>query len=70
MYLWKDTLNVMGEALNKEDEADQLLADYEARTDHFKEQMSDELPIEAAITNFRADQLHGICRTDPAGHWL
>jgi iron complex transport system substrate-binding protein len=55
VYLWKDTLDIMGKALNKEEEAEELLADYEARTEDFKEKMGDELPIEAAITNFRAD---------------
>ncbi|MDQ0298273.1 iron complex transport system substrate-binding protein [Salibacterium salarium] len=55
VYKWKDTLRITGEALNKEEEANQLLEDYENRVDTFKEKMGDDLPIEAAITNFRAD---------------
>jgi iron complex transport system substrate-binding protein len=55
VYDWKGTLDLMGRALNKEAEADQLLEDYNVRISHFKEQMGDELPIEVAITNFRAD---------------
>ncbi|SDW19475.1 iron complex transport system substrate-binding protein [Marinococcus luteus] len=55
VYEWKDTLELTGEVLNKEQEADELLSDYEARTEHFQEEMGDELPIEVAITNFRAD---------------
>ncbi|WP_078577383.1 ABC transporter substrate-binding protein [Salipaludibacillus agaradhaerens] len=55
VYDWKGTLDLMGKALNKEAEANQLLEDYNARIDHFKGQLGDELPIEVAITNFRAD---------------
>ncbi|MDZ5781958.1 ABC transporter substrate-binding protein [Marinococcus luteus] len=55
VYEWKDTLELTGEVLNKEEEADELLSDYEARTEHFQEEMGDRLPIEVAITNFRAD---------------
>ncbi|RKL67338.1 iron ABC transporter substrate-binding protein [Salipaludibacillus neizhouensis] len=55
VYDWKDTLNIMGQALNKEEEADQLLEDYNTRIADFKEEMGDDLPIEVAITNFRAD---------------
>ncbi|MFZ4453140.1 ABC transporter substrate-binding protein [Salibacterium aidingense] len=55
VYEWKETLDLMGRTLNRQEEADQLLADYNERLDTFKEQMGEELPIEAAITNFRAD---------------
>ncbi|WP_096190182.1 ABC transporter substrate-binding protein [Evansella halocellulosilytica] len=55
VYKWKETLEMIGQALNKENEANQLLAEYNERIEHFKEEMGDALPIEAAITNFRAD---------------
>ncbi|MFD2706572.1 ABC transporter substrate-binding protein [Salibacterium lacus] len=55
VYEWKETLDLMGRTLNMQDEADQLLADYNERIDTFKEKMGDELPMEASITNFRAD---------------
>ncbi|MGY4690774.1 ABC transporter substrate-binding protein [Salibacterium sp. K-3] len=55
VYEWKETLDLMGRTLNMQEEADQLLADYNERIDTFKEKMGDRLPIEASITNFRAD---------------
>ncbi|WP_035712526.1 ABC transporter substrate-binding protein [Salibacterium aidingense] len=55
VYEWKETLDLMGRTLNRQEETDQLLADYNERLDTFKEKMGEELPIEAAITNFRAD---------------
>ncbi|WP_246031818.1 ABC transporter substrate-binding protein [Salibacterium salarium] len=55
VYKWEDTLNIMGQALNMQEEADELLASYEERIATFQEKMGEELPIEASITNFRAD---------------
>lgn len=55
VYDWKATVRLMGEALNQTDEADRLLADWDARTADFKKKMGDRLPMEATITNFRAD---------------
>lgn len=57
LYDWKETLATAGEAMNMQDESAQLLADWEARVADFKEKMGDRLPIEATITNFRADQV-------------
>ena len=57
LYDWKETLKTAGTALNLEDKSDQLLSDWEARVADFKEKMGDRLPIEATITNFRADQV-------------
>ncbi|SFE82324.1 ABC transporter substrate-binding protein [Alteribacillus iranensis] len=55
VYDWKNTLEITGKALNKEEKAEELLAEYNDRIADFKEKMGDRLPIEAAITNFRAD---------------
>lgn len=57
LYDWKETLAMTGEAMNMQDKSAQLLADWEARVADFKEKMGDRLPIEATITNFRADQV-------------
>lgn len=57
LYDWKETLAKTGEAMNVQDKSDQLLADWEARVADFKQKMGDRLPIEATITNFRADQV-------------
>ncbi|WP_416148808.1 ABC transporter substrate-binding protein [Salipaludibacillus sp. HK11] len=55
VYDWKDTLDIMGQALNKQEEAEELLAEYYNRMEDFKAKMGDELPMEVSITNFRAD---------------
>lgn len=57
LYDWKETLQMTGEAVNLKDKSDQLLSDWEARVADFKQKMGDRLPIEATITNFRADQV-------------
>ncbi len=57
VYEWKDTMNLMAEALNKQEKADELLAEWDSRVEDFKSQMGDELPIKAAITNFRSDHM-------------
>ncbi|WP_209121449.1 ABC transporter substrate-binding protein [Alkalihalobacillus sp. BA299] len=80
VYEWKTTVELMGEALNMEDKSNQLLVDWENRVADFKEKMGDRLPIEVAITNFRADHarifymgyagniLHELGFTRPEGH--
>jgi iron complex transport system substrate-binding protein len=55
VYEWKATLELMGETLYMEEEADKLMDDWEKRVADFKEKMGDRLPIEVTITNFRAD---------------
>ncbi len=57
VYEWKDTLNLMADALNKQDKKAELLAEWDGRIEDFKSQMGDELPIKAAITNFRSDHM-------------
>lgn len=55
LYDWKATLELVGETLNMESEAQKLFDNWEARVADFKEKMGDRLPIEVTITNFRAD---------------
>jgi len=59
VYKFKDTVQLMGKALNKEAEANQLLADWDKRVADFKQKISaklgDQWPIEASVLNFRAD---------------
>ncbi|WP_170006389.1 ABC transporter substrate-binding protein [Bacillus fonticola] len=55
VFEWKDTVRLVGQSLNKQEVGDQLLADWDNRVNDFKEKMGDRLPIEVAITNFRAD---------------
>ncbi|KMY49911.1 ABC transporter substrate-binding protein [Peribacillus loiseleuriae] len=57
VYEWKDTLNIMADALNKQDKAVELLAEWDTRVEDFKSQMGEELPIKATITNFRSDHM-------------
>ncbi|WP_339835824.1 iron-siderophore ABC transporter substrate-binding protein [Paenibacillus sp. FSL R7-0272] len=80
LFDWKETLKMVGEAMNKTEQSNKLLADWETRVADFKEKMGDRLPIEATITNFRADQvrifymgyagkiLKELGFTRPAGH--
>jgi len=55
LYDWKETVDLMGKALNVEEKSNQLLLDWDKRVVDFKKQMGDSLPIEVTITNFRAD---------------
>ncbi|MBD2845493.1 iron-siderophore ABC transporter substrate-binding protein [Paenibacillus sp. IB182496] len=55
VYDWKDTVRLMGEALGQQDKADELMQAWDTRVADFKTQMEGQLPIEATITNFRAD---------------
>ncbi|WP_322906083.1 iron-siderophore ABC transporter substrate-binding protein [Paenibacillus campi] len=57
LYDWKETVKIAGEALNEKDKANKLLSDWDARVADFKSKMGNRLPIEATITNFRADQV-------------
>ncbi|MBW7474764.1 iron-siderophore ABC transporter substrate-binding protein [Paenibacillus oenotherae] len=59
VYKFKDTVELMGKAMNKQDEAAKLLADWDKRVADFKvkikEKLGDQWPLEQAILNFRAD---------------
>ncbi|MGC1310557.1 MAG: iron-siderophore ABC transporter substrate-binding protein [Phormidesmis sp.] len=54
--LWKRDLKLHGEALNKSEQVQQLLSDYDRRTRDFQQQMGDRLPqTQVSVVNFRAD---------------
>jgi iron complex transport system substrate-binding protein len=55
VYDWKDTVRVVGEAMGMQEKADELMQVWTTRTEEFKARMGDKLPMEMAITNFRAD---------------
>ncbi|RIX60076.1 iron-siderophore ABC transporter substrate-binding protein [Paenibacillus nanensis] len=59
VFKFKDTVQMMGQALNKEDEAAKLLADWDARVADFKTKIAaklgDQWPIETSVLNFRSD---------------
>lgn len=59
VFKFKETTELMGKALNKEAEAEQLLADWDKRVADFKQKISaklgDKWPIETSVLNFRAD---------------
>lgn len=59
VFAFKETVDLMGKALNKEDKANELLSDWENRVADFKtkikEKMGDKWPFEVAVLNFRED---------------
>ncbi|MFA9558120.1 ABC transporter substrate-binding protein [Evansella sp. AB-rgal1] len=59
VFAFKETVELMGEAMNKQEDAAQLLADWDARVADFQTKAAAELgeqwPIEVSILNFRAD---------------
>jgi iron complex transport system substrate-binding protein len=55
LYEWKKTIDLVGQVLNKQDQAAELLAKWESRVADFKTRMGDRLPIKVSIVNFRAD---------------
>lgn len=55
LYEWKKTVELVGQALNKQDDAAKLLTAWDKRVADFKAKMGSKLPIEVAIVNFRAD---------------
>ncbi|RRJ66181.1 iron-siderophore ABC transporter substrate-binding protein [Paenibacillus oralis] len=55
VHIWKDTLHLTAEALNKQAEEQQFLTDWEQRVADFKTKMGDKLKLEAGIVDFRVD---------------
>jgi len=59
VFKFKETVELMGKAMNKEEKANELLSDWDHRVADFKEKISTKLgkewPIEASVLNFRAD---------------
>lgn len=57
LYDWKEGVKLIGEASDHQEQANQLLADWDKRTADFKQKMGDRLPIVANIINFREDEV-------------
>lgn len=59
VFEFKETVELMGEAMNKQEDAEQLLAEWDARVAEFQTQaaaeLGDQWPLEVSILNFRAD---------------
>ena len=59
VFKFKDTVELMGKAMNKEAEANQILSDWNGRVADFNTKISaklgDQWPIEVSVLNFRAD---------------
>ena len=59
VFKFKDTVELMGKAMNKEEKANALVTDWDKRVADFTEKISAKLgkewPIEVSVLNFRAD---------------
>ncbi|WP_018750882.1 ABC transporter substrate-binding protein [Paenibacillus sanguinis] len=55
VHIWKDSLALTAEALNKQEEEKAFLQHWESEVADFKEKMGDNLKLEAGIVDFRAD---------------
>ncbi|AHV95135.1 ABC transporter substrate-binding protein [Paenibacillus sabinae] len=59
VYKFKDTVELIGQAANKEEKANELLEQWNQRTADFKTKISAKLgaewPVEASVLNFRSD---------------
>ncbi|PLR80942.1 ABC transporter substrate-binding protein [Bacillus sp. V33-4] len=59
VFNFKETVDLIGTALNKEDKANELVSDWDNRVADFKEKISakmgDKWPIELSVLNFRED---------------
>ncbi|GEN33972.1 MULTISPECIES: ABC transporter substrate-binding protein [Aneurinibacillus] len=55
VHLWKDTLHLSAEALNKKEEEQKFLTEWGQKVAEFKRKMGDKLKLEAGIVDFRVD---------------
>jgi iron complex transport system substrate-binding protein len=55
VHLWKDTLHLSAEALNKTEEEQKFLTEWGQKVAEFKSKMGDKLKLEAGIVDFRVD---------------
>jgi iron complex transport system substrate-binding protein len=59
VFAFKETVELMGEAMNEEEKANELLTDWENRVADFKvkaaEKLGDQWPVNVSVLNFRAD---------------
>ena len=72
VFTFKDTVNLMGEALNKQDKSKELLTKWDDRVADFKEEAKKDIknwPMSVSVVNFRADHAR-IYQTGFAGSIL
>lgn len=59
VYTFKDTVELMGQAMNKEEKANELISAWDTRVSDFKgkieEKLGDQWPFSVSILNFRED---------------
>ncbi|MGP4074922.1 ABC transporter substrate-binding protein [Halobacillus sp. K22] len=59
VYEFKETVKLMGETLDKQDKADEILTNWDERLEDFNtkasEKLGDEWPLNVSILNFRSD---------------
>ncbi|MFC7063511.1 ABC transporter substrate-binding protein [Halobacillus seohaensis] len=59
VYDFKETVKLMGETLNKQDNADEVLTSWDNRIEDFKtkaaEKLGDQWPLNVSVLNFRSD---------------
>ena len=59
VFKFKETMDLMGQAMNMEQEAEQLLGEWDERVEDFKgkaaEKLGDQWPVEVSVLNFRTD---------------
>ncbi|SFF80252.1 iron complex transport system substrate-binding protein [Halobacillus alkaliphilus] len=59
VYEFKETVKLMGETLDKQDKADEILTNWDERIEDFNtkasEKLGDEWPLNVSILNFRSD---------------
>lgn len=59
VFRFKETVQLMGKAMNKQEKAEQLLSDWDERVADFKtkikEKRGENWPVEVSVLNFRAD---------------
>lgn len=68
LFSWKDNLKIAGEALNKQDEASQIMKEWDTRVATFKQKMGDRLAkSEVSIIRFEKDNSSRIYVTGFAG---
>lgn len=80
LFDWRETVNLIAQALDMGGKETELLTAWDNRVADFKAKMSDRLPIEATIVNFRSDHariyykgyagliIEELGFTRPAGH--
>jgi iron complex transport system substrate-binding protein len=55
VHIWKESLSLSADALNKKPEEEKFLAEWKTKVDTFKAKLGDKQKLEAAIVDFRPD---------------